>query len=145
MEQVAERAQGKAELERFEQDIERLVRMLEERGALGIDRYSLGHIFEGDRRARRLVEAARKRGLAPIVSTKRAVITNGRYREATVYRIAQSADELARFRHGMVSRIRNLAESVRGLERAWRWHDPQISPLLDELLTRLDEPEAGDA
>jgi len=98
------------------------------RGPDGVTRRELADMLEvGDRTARAVIATFREDGVAPVVSA----VAEGRGR---VYRIAQDREEYRKYRRGLISRIRHLAKAVRGLDRAWQFEDPELSPLLERVI-----------
>jgi len=93
-------------------DLERALRLLEERGSWGIPRRELPSLFGSDRFGRRVMAELRERGMAAVV-----VVPDPTGRET--YRIAQDEAELRRYIAQLEARIERLQAAVYGLRVAW--------------------------
>jgi len=86
---------------------------LERRGAYGLPRSELAAHFSSDRKGRAVMAALVERGMAAIVTVDNPIGTG------QVYRLAQSAAEVAREDRELLSRIARLERRRAGLRQAW--------------------------
>ena len=85
---------------------------MQERGAWGIPREEFARLFGSDRRGRAIMAELRKRGRAAVVVAKGL---EGK----EVYRLPENEAEYREFRAKLASRIKELEQTLAGMERAW--------------------------
>ena len=107
------------------------LRQLKAAGPNGLTRAELAErLGVHERDAREALAWLRRNAVAAVISQR---VHTGR-QPVYVYRLAQTREEYLRYRHGLVSRIIELARSVRGLDRAWQFLDPELDPLLERVI-----------
>ncbi len=109
--------------------LEQALSALQAAGERGLTRHELADIMGvHERMARRALSALREQGVAAVVTLP----SDGR--EPRRYRLARDVQEYRRYRAELISRIVHLARAVRGMDSAWRYHDPALEPLLERVI-----------
>ena len=109
--------------------LQRALGVLEAAGTDGVTRDELAAALGvHERVARAALSALREQAVAAVVTLP----NHGRGPRR--YRLAQNVQEYRQYRAELISRIVHLARAVRGMDRAWKFRDPMLEPLLERLL-----------